>query len=1042
METQEKPKVLDLDAIRAKLSGKSGKQYWRGLEEIAETDEFQAWVDDEFPNRKSLQGIDRRSLLKFMGASMALAGLSGCRGFFLPEEKLVPYVKNPEELTIGKPLYYASVFTHAGYGHGVLVEQHEGRATKIEGNPDHPESQGASSPIIQASILSLYDPDRSGDTLSTGDISTYDEFLKALNGALAARKAAGGSGLRLLTGSITSPTMLEQIGELQAQYPQMVWHAYEPFGRDSMHDGSKMAFGQPLDAQYDLKSAKVVLSLDADFFVEGPGALKYSRDFASARRVSGSKTEMNRLYAVESTPTLAGAMADHRWPVKPSQVHQFAASILAAVSGSAATTPVIPQPHFDAVVKDLLANKGACVVIPGEYASPEIHAIAAAINAALGNDGKTVSYTKPVDGSTQARSIDDLVAALNSGKVEVLITIGSNPVFTAPSDLNFADAFGKAKLKIHHGYYVDETAKLCDWHVPSTHFLEEWGDARSFDGTVSICQPVTKPLFNGVSSVEFMAALLGVATSGRDRVRQTWQKRGIDDPAWRTILHNGMVPNSAAQPLQAAVAAFTAPPAPNSKGTEVVFRPDPQIFDGRYANNGWLQELPRPLTKITWDNAAIMSPATVASFGAQSEDQVEVTLGGPSQTFGVWAQPGMPDDVLLLHCGFGRPAGGTVAEGAGVNAYSHRTSKTMLSTDGVEIKKVGGVYPIATTQLHHSMSGWDIVRHYTLKEYEHEVLKPKADGAGEAGHSEGEERKLEDLSMYPDEIFSYDGPQWGMTIDLNVCIGCNACSTACQAENNIPIVGKDQVKRGREMHWIRIDRYFTSTNASTMDGPKEDPEGQRDPIANPMTLFQPVMCVQCEKAPCEPVCPVAATVHSHEGLNQMVYNRCVGTRYCSNNCPYKVRRFNYLNYSDNQPQFTDYADLLVTKGRPPAWAPGPIKKPKENGIELLRMLNNPEVTVRGRGVMEKCTYCVQRISAARIEAKKLGRDPIEGEIVTACQQACPTQAITFGNIADPNSAVSKMRKDPRAYKLLEELQTRPRTSHLGKICNPNPEIKA
>ncbi|MBS1720675.1 MAG: TAT-variant-translocated molybdopterin oxidoreductase [Armatimonadetes bacterium] len=1041
------PPQLDLDAVREKLNGKTGRHYWRSLEEVAETPEFQQWVDDEFPNRRSLVDMDRRVFLKFMGASIALAGLTGCRGYFLPEEKIVPYVKNPEEVTIGKPLYYASTFVHAGYGHGVLVSQNEGRPTKIEGNPDHPSSKGTSSIFMQAAMLTMYDPDRSQEVMAgRGDDATadsYQAFFRELKGKLKATQAAQGAGFRVLVESITSPTILEQLAELKKAYPAMTVHAWEPFGRRNVYEGTRVAFGKPLNPIYDLSKAKVIVSLDADFLADGPGALMNARGFAAGRKAASEGT-MNRLYAFESGASITGAVADHRWGIRPSAILDAAKSILNGIeNGSASPVQGVEQRHLQAMVKDLMAAGSAGVVVAGDYADPEVHIVVAHINEKLASNA--LSYTEAFDTEATSASINDLVKALNANKVDVLAIVGSNPVFTAPSDLEFEKALGKAKFSVHYGLYRDETARACDWHVPATSFLEEWGDARAIDGTVSIIQPLIKPLYNNPTPVEFFGALQGDLINGHERIRKTKYAGAVaDENGWRKVLHDGVVPNTklpVVKPTAQQIAVESKP----VTGIEISFRPDPHIFDGRYANNGWLQELPRPMSKLTWDNAAIVSPKTAAELGVKSEESLTITVGGNSATLGVYVQPGQPDGVITLHAGFGRTEGGTVQKNAGVDVYALRSSKALNHAVAEETRGSSAVYALATTQIHHSMLGRDIVQWNTLAELSG-LTGETAHGAGEHkegehkegehGAEEGHKRELKDLNMYPDEIFEFEGPQWGMTIDMNLCIGCNACAIACQAENNIPIVGKEQVKRGREMHWIRIDRYYTSQNAVTGQRTEEPNNKEVDPIDNPMPVFQPIACVHCEKAPCEPVCPVAATVHSHDGLNQMVYNRCVGTRYCSNNCPYKVRRFNYLNYSDNQPQFSE-ASVDIKQ------VPGPIKSPKTNGIQLLQMLVNPDVSVRGRGVMEKCTYCTQRISGARIEAKKLGRELQDGEVVTACQQACPTQAIVFGNIRDKDSKVFKSRRDKRAYLLLnEELQTRPRTSHLSKVMNPNPEIKA
>lgn len=1022
---------LTLEQAKARLAGKSGKAYWRTLGELADAPEVQKWMEDEFPNRSTIMNINRRDLLKFMGASVALAGLSGCRGVFLPQDKLVPYVKAPEELVPGKPLFYATSVTLAGFATGVLVEQREGRPIKLEGNPDHPASLGSIDAISQAEILNLYDPDRSSSVVdSNGLLSTWDAFFEEARNVLKARK---GDGVRLLTGTITSPVEGRAIEKFLSVYPGAQWHVYEPIGRGNVRDGSIAAFGQLANVIYDFSQAKTIVSFDADFLSPTgmPGSLKYARDFASKRRVSGYQGEMNRLYAYESTPGLVGAMADHRWVKRASEIFDAVAGLAAALG--------IPGysgggKESEAIAKDLQQSAGSSIVIAGDHQPADVHALVHLINEKLGNLGKTVKLIEPVEivaaNNKAAGDLKELVADLNKGAVDTVIVVGGNPVYDAPADFKFAAAYAKAKNRFHFGRYEDETAAASTWHAPQTHTLEEWGDARAFDGTVGLFQPLIAPLHEAKSSSEYLWALAGEPKNSLKLVREYYDSRGLDERAWRLLLQDGRLENSAARPLTLAtkIAAPLAGPR-KSSGVEVMFRCDPKIYDGRYANNGWLQELPNPISKLTWDNVAQIAPAFAKSLGVQDDDLVEISYRGGKVTAGVFIQPGQPDQSVTLHLGYGRTRGGVVCtvtgdEGGGFNAYALRHSDAPYFDGGAEIKKIGGDMNLATTQGHQPLDGnhvsqfaksdivpeddREVIVEYTLAQW-------LADGKKLVEEKAKKHEEIAENNLYPDKIFPETTPdgkpagaQWGMTIDMNTCVGCNACVTACQAENNIPVVGKVQVGRHREMHWIRIDRYYSGDEA------------------NPTVAWQPVMCVHCEKAPCEPVCPVAATIHSHEGLNQMVYNRCVGTRYCSNNCPYKVRRFNYLNYTDNQRQFDVRIDDSKTNTR----------------IPLLKLLNNPDVTVRGRGIMEKCTYCVQRINDARIEAKKQNRPITDGEVITACQQACPTQAIVFGNIADKDSAVSKSRKDPRGYLLLEELQTRPRTTHLAKLRNPNPELVA
>lgn len=1060
MKTEEEVKtegraVLDLDAIRAKLAGKTGKKYWRSLEEVAETPEFQEWLEDEFPNRSSLAQIDRRTMLKFMGASIALAGLTGCRGYFMPQEKVVPYVKQPEELVPGIPLFYASTMTLGGYATGVLVEQHEGRPTRIEGNPAHPASRGALDSISQAEVLSFYDPDRSQTVLFKNDISTWTLFDGAMRDQLARERATRGAGIRILTGATTSPTFAAVMDRFLTLYPAARWHSWEPAGLDNVHEGAREAFGRPVDTVYDFSKADVIVSLDGDFLntVEFPGAFHYARQFADRRRVHGKSGTMSRVYAFESTPGLVGAMADHRWAIKPSDIGKIAAALLGTGGLSGKPPAGFTAEHFQAMMADLTAAKGRSIVVCGKHQPPVVHAIVQRINEELGNFGSTILHFAPVETNLRPNvgSLKDLVDDLNGGRVATLFILDSNPVYTAPSDWQFEKAMAKAGLRIHAGLYNDETAALCEWHLPLSHNLEAWGDARAFDGTASVIQPLIAPLYSTRSAIEVLSRLTDRPMSGYDLVRTTWRGNGLGggdfEKFWNRSVHDGVIANTASKPVTMRGSAAVSAALPPSAPIEVVFRTDPTVYDGRYGNNGWLQELPKPMTKLTWDNAAILSPALAKSLGVQNDDRVRISVADGHVEAGVLIQPGHAPESVTVFLGYGRWRGGTLAtaslnedgdpredNGGGFDAYKIRTSGAM-DFAACEIVKVPGLWPVASTQGHgplndskvrtevqpdtamnqdqaydYNLDDRDVVHDFTLADFTKNVDKWL-----EEAHEKTKE--YDERNMYPDKVFdSPDLPQWGMTIDMNTCIGCNACVTACQSENNIPVVGKIQVKRNRWMHWIRIDRYYSGD------------------LDNPNVTWQPLMCVHCEKAPCEPVCPVAATVHSHEGLNQMIYNRCVGTRYCSNNCPYKVRKFNYLNFSDNQPMFSN----VVWEQKN---IPGPLHGNKQLGRELLTMVNNPDVTVRGRGVMEKCTYCVQRINEARIEAKKEGRPIADGEVITACQQACPTHTIVFGNVADPASHVSKLRSDPRAYLLLEDLLTRPRTSHLARLRNPNPQIQ-
>ena len=975
--TSENTKSVDLAAIRARLTGARGLDYWRSLEQLAETPGFQELLDREFPRQASewpegdLAG--RRNFMKLAGASLALAGLSACTK--QPVEAIVPYVRMPEEFVPGKPLYFATAIPASGGAAGVLAESHMGRPTKIEGNPAHPASLGAASAIMQASVLSLYDPDRSQAIAFRSDIRSYAAFLGSLKEALAAQKSKQGAGICFLTESITSPTAAAQLRGILKQYPAARWFQFEPAGAQTAKAGAVMAFGEPVDTYYRLDGAKVILSLGADFLGSSPASVRYAREFAAGRRVRGGKAEMNRLYSVETMPTITSAKADHRLPLRASEMEEFTRALVEKVD----------SPHvkwISAVTKDLEQNRGSSAVIPGPEQPAVVHALAHAINHRLGNAGKTVIHIDPIE-PQQGGTLEALVAELDAGKVELLIVMGANPVYSAPADLKVKEKLLRAPLRIHHGLYNDETGELCHWHIPDTHFLENWSDTRAFDGTVSIVQPLIAPLYRSKSIHEFLAAFTELPErSGYDIVREHWGAGKPDfETWWRKSVHDGVVAGTASPSKNVALKTKLPAPAPAATGIEVVFRPDPTIHDGRFSNLGWLQELPKPLTKITWDNAAMVSPSLAERLHLQNEELVDLVYQNRTVKAPVWIVPGHAKDSVTLHLGYGRTRAGRVGNGNGFSAYSLRTAGAPWFGAGLEIRKTGARYPLASTQDHQSMEGRSLSLAGTVEEYREnpDFLEELAEAPPRG------------LTLYPDH--KYEGYAWGMAIDLTSCTGCNACTVACQAENNISVVGKDQVLAGREMHWIRVDRYF---------------DGDLD---NPAVIHQPVPCMHCENAPCEVVCPVAATSHSSEGLNDMTYNRCVGTKYCSNNCPYKVRRFNFFLYSD-------FVNPTVA------------------------MQKNPDVSVRSRGVMEKCSYCVQRINYARIEAKKEDRAIRDGEAVTACEASCPSQAIVFGNINDPASRVSRLKAEKLNYGMLAELNTKPRTTYLAALRNPNPEMGA
>lgn len=988
-------KMRELGSIRSRLQGRRGQDYWRSLEELADTEEFRRYLHDEIPALAAAWStlINRRDALRLMGASLALAGLSACTT--RPAEKIVPYVNLPTEAVPGKPLYYATAMTLGGYAKGLLVESHLGRPTKVEGNPQHPASLGATDAFSQASVLTLYDPDRAQAVNRNGRITSWQSFMAALNVLVEAQHLTKGAGFRILTETVTSPTLAYQIQAVLEAFPAAKWHQYEPSGRDGARAGSKLAFGQVLNTFYRVDKADVILALDADFLSSGPAGLRYARDWAGRRQGRGGPRLMNRLYAVEGMPSGTGAVADHRLALRPGEMEGFARTVAreigVAVDPGAKSSA--PGEWIAALVRDLKQHRGSSLVVAGDYLPPTLHAVAHAMNQALGNAGNTVIYTDPVEARPldQLQSLHELVDEMKAGAVDLLLIVGGNPVFDAPVDLDFAGALSKVKARVRLSLYHDETSVLCDWNIPEAHYLESWRDARAYEGTVTVIQPLIAPLYGGKSAHEVLSIFQGAPErSGYDIVRDNWKNTlaGRDlDEFWQASLNAGVVAGSALPQKTPELQPDRVAHLPASRSSsqasalEISFRPDPCVFDGRFANNGWLQELPKPLTKLTWDNAALVSPATAERLGLKSRDVVELRYRGRSVHAPVWIQPGHASDSLTIHFGHGRTRAGKVGSGVGFNAYALRTSDAPWTGFGAELRPTGGRMILAATELHHNMEGRNLVRVCAAAEYEKNPGLVREMG----------EEPAPDVTLYPGFDYS-KGYQWGMVVNLSSCIGCNACVVACEAENNTPVVGKDEVANTREMQWLRIDRYYSG-----------DPD-------NPSMALAPVFCMHCENAPCELVCPVQATNHSSEGLNQMVYNRCVGTRYCSNNCPYKVRRFNFYQYSD--------------------WE-----------TPSLKPMRNPDVSVRGRGVMEKCTYCIQRIQEAKIRAEKEDRTVRDGEIITACQQACPTQVFSFGSINDPNSRVARLKSDPLNYGMLAELNVRPRTSYLAKLRNPNAEIE-
>jgi MoCo/4Fe-4S cofactor protein with predicted Tat translocation signal len=1009
---------LDLATVREKLRDKSGKQYWRTLEELAGNPHFDDLLHREFPRHASEwdDAVDRRNFLKLMGASLALAGMAGCGR---PDENnIVPYVKQPDGMILGRPRFYATAMPFGADAVGVLVESHEGRPTKLEGNPDHPSSLGSTSAMVQASILNLYDPDRSQTTQFDGEIRTWSAFLEAAQSLAISAKAQNGAGFRILTGTVTSPTLGGQIKKLLTLYPEAKWHQWEPASGDGAREGAKLAFGRYLNTVLVPGKANVILSLDSDFLASGPGHIAYAKQFSRRRKLDTPSDTMSRLYVAEPTPTVTGSSADHRLPVRASDIELLARALAAKVgTGAAVALPAATEKWLSTVAEELQKERGTSLVVAGDQQPAAVHALAHAINASLGNVGTTIYYTEPVEAEPTANleSLRQLCSDMRAGKVEALVILGGNPAYNAPHDFDFLEKLKKVHTSIHLSPYFDETSAYCNWHIPESHFLETWSDARAYDGTASVVQPLISPLYFTKSAHDVIAAFSDKpGNPPYELLRAYWREAmGHSDVSvesgWKKWLNDGVIPGTKFSPINAELkwSASSLPafqPAPAGQ-VEFIFRPDPSVYDGRFANNGWLQELPKPLTKITWDNAALVSPkyaqklellhkveARGGEHGQVRSRVVDLELNGSKVTAATWTLPGQAEDTIVLPLGYGRTRAGFTGSNKGFNAYVVRTSNGLwVSTDG-KITVTDDTYPLACTQYHFNMEGRQILSTASLREYK------KNPGFAH----EGAEAPAKDDSLYQE--FSYPGYAWGMAIDLNKCNGCNACVIACQSENNIPVVGKDQVMRGREMHWIRVDRYYTHA-----ESPTNDPSTYNPSLDNPETFFQPVPCMQCENAPCEQVCPVAATVHSAEGLNDMVYNRCIGTRYCSNNCPYKVRRFNFLRFQDwETPQ--------------------------------LKLLRNPEVTVRSRGVMEKCTYCVQRINNVRIDAEKQNRPIRDGEIVTACESACPSEAIVFGNANDPDSRVAKLKAQQRNYSILAELNARPRTTYLAAVRNTNTDL--
>jgi MoCo/4Fe-4S cofactor protein with predicted Tat translocation signal len=990
----------------------TGKRYWRSLGELENTPEFEEMLHREFPEAASEfpAGVSRRRWLQLMGASFALAGVTGCR---YQQDKIVPLSARPVDRIPGKPQRYATSIELAGGVRHLLMTCYDGRPLKVEGNPDHPAGQRGTDAWAQACILGLYDPDRgtklvqrSGQQVFTKSWTDVDDEL---DGWIRDWRAADGEGLAVLVEPTESLALRQMLDRFQQTYPAAKVYQHASIPRDNAVRGAQLAFGQPYRSRLALDQAQVIVALDADFLVDDPDALRLARDFAAGRDADQGK--MNRLYAVESQFTVTGASADHRLAVKSSEMSAVLSEIERLIDQHAEAGKVAVDSAgskrdriLRAIADDLLSHPGRSVVVAGLRQPPEVHARVHRLNARLKNPGQTVTFFE--DRVPAYGDLKTLAADASGGKIRALIILGGNPVYDAPADVDMAAALDKVERTVHVSVYENETSLLCQWYLPLAHPFEAWGDARAWDGTISVAQPLIEPLCQGRSPLQVLAQLCGDRRELQMIVRQAIEAAGGGTPLselqWRRLLHDGYLEGSAFQPVevQLAEAADEQAEADLAAGDiEVVFCPDAAVYDGRFANNGWLQETPRFLSKLTWDNAALLSPATAERLGVQHGELIRLTAGDQSLEIAAFVLPGQAEGSIGVALGYGRTAagmvGGSEAAGiapVGVNANRLRTSDGMFFRTGVSVTGTGQTYPLATTQDHHAIDrvGMEETGRRTgllIREADLEYFQAHPDFAQHMVHHPPLK------SLWTE--FSFDGYAWGMSIDLNKCIGCNACMLACQSENNVPVVGKEQVSRNREMHWIRVDRYFS--------GDLDDPQA----------VHQPVACHHCELAPCEQVCPVAATVHSDEGLNDMVYNRCIGTRYCGNNCPFKVRRFNYF----------DYTKPVTTPGR-----------------ELVQLSLNPEVTVRSRGVMEKCTYCVQRIQNGKIDARAQRRPLQDGEILTACQQACPTQAIEFGDVNQPASLVAQAHANPRAYALLAELNIKPRTYYLARIRNPHPAL--
>jgi len=1027
---------------------RTGRRYWRSVEELADTPEVRNWLEREFPQGAAeleADGVSRRNFLRLMGASLALAGvgLSGCRR---PQSTIVPYTKSVEWLIPGKAVLYTTSIPGRRGGAPLIVTTYEGRPTKIEGNPLVPSSNGGTDAFTQASILEMYDPDRARVFLRDGKESTVQEFEEYLKKVRKELQLSKGAGFALLIDEQYSPTRDRFLAALKEQFPQAALYSDEPLGLAEVFTATEKLFGPNTVIRPQFDSADIIVSLDADF-LGAEQTIEGTRAFTRRRRVQGSAETMNRLYCVENRFTITGGMADHRLRCAASQIPAFALALARKIAGQTndrVLTALVAQikdsdSQFDSrwiteCANDLVARKGRVLILLGHRYPAWVQGLVLTMNNALGAYGSTLQVFQTP--RTKTGNLQELAADIKSGAIKRLFILAGNPVYTAPADLNWATVQKSVPEVVRLGYYLDETSGFANWNVPEAHFLESWGDQRASDGTYLPIQPMILPLFGGLSQLDILSRLLALP-AGLDAVRETFKAfaKGDFESAWTALLRQGWAKDTlyaladrefGSNGLPELLKSAGGLPAPvNPSALEIVFPADSKVEDGRHANNAWLQELPDPITKLTWDNALLVSKATARALQLSDGDLVEITADERKLQAAIMVAPGHADYSLTLSLGYGRTAVGKVGQGTGFNAYALRTSVSPYYATGATVKLVKKAgYDLVQTQQHHSMEGRDLVREGTAEDYAKNPAFAQKVGMD---------------ADIPPNISLYAHPplnapnQWGMVVDLNACIGCSACVVACQAENNIPIVGKDQVKRAREMQWIRIDRYYASA-----DGDQNNPHLEEDPEM----VVQPIMCQHCENAPCETVCPVNATVHNEEGLNVMAYNRCIGTRYCSNNCPFKVRRFNFFNYNDRPVLDRIEYGAPGFQGRQQLYL-GPLAHWGMD--EISKLQKNPNVTVRMRGVMEKCTYCLQRIETAkisqRIKAGVVGDLTLPTDSIrTACQQACPAEAIVFGDIKDPASQVSRLRGLSQNYTLLNYLNIEPRTSYLARLRNPNPKM--